>query len=83
MMIGKVEDVELDENNWAVTSVEIKLEDNAAKLYSEKSGVMKESIVLLPVHLMGLIGPESINLNGKITDIESLHEQIETKRTTK
>jgi sporulation protein YlmC with PRC-barrel domain len=79
MLIGKVEDIELDENNWTVT-VEVKVEDSIEKLYGEKSGFMKKSIMPLPAALMGPIGEDSIYLNEKITDVESLRAQIETKR---
>ena len=80
MMIGKVEDVELNDNTWAVTTVDVKLDDNVAKLYGEKSGMMKKSIVPLPANIMGPIGEDSIYLNEKISDVESLREQVETKR---
>ncbi len=80
MMIGKVEDVELDDNNWTVTTVEVKLENSIEKLYGEKSGFMKKSILPLPAHLMGPIGEDSIYLNEEVTDVESLRAQIETKR---
>lgn len=80
MMVGKVEDIELDENNWTVTSVDVKLEDNVAKLFGEKSGLMKKSIVPLPAHLMGPMQGDTIYLNERVTDINSLIQQIETKR---
>ena len=81
MMIGKVEDVELNDNTWAVTEVDVRLEDAVAKLYGEKSGVMKKSIVPLPANLMGPIQEDKIYLNEKINDVESLRGQIETKRS--
>jgi sporulation protein YlmC with PRC-barrel domain len=81
MMIGKVEDVELNDNTWAVTEVDVKLEDAVAKLYGEKSGMMKKSIVPLPGTLMGPIQGDTIYLNEKVSDVESLREQIETKRS--
>jgi sporulation protein YlmC with PRC-barrel domain len=80
MMIGKVEDIELDENNWTVTTVDVKLESSIEKLYGEKSGFMKKSILPLPANLMGPIGPDSIYLKETVTDVESLRQQIETKR---
>ncbi len=79
MMIGKVEDIELDENSWAVTTVEVKLDDNVAKLFGEKTW-MKKNLVPLPASLMGPIGEDSIYLNERVTDIQSLVQQIETKR---
>ena len=79
MMIGKVEDIELDENSWAVTTVEVKLDDNVAKLFGEKTW-MKKNLVPLPASLMGPIGEDSIYLNERVTDVQSLVQQIETKR---
>ncbi len=79
MMIGKVEDIELDDNNWAVTTVEVKVEDAVAKLFGEKT-FMKKNIVPLPAHLMGPIQGDTIYLSEKVTDIPSLVAQIETKR---
>jgi sporulation protein YlmC with PRC-barrel domain len=79
MMIGKVEDVELDNNNWTVTTVDVKLEDSVAKLFGEKT-FMKKNIVPLPGHLMGPISEDTIYLSEKVADIPSLIAQIETKR---
>jgi len=79
MMIGKIEDVELDDNNWAVTTVDVKLEDNVAKLFGEKT-FMKKNIVPLPGHLMGPISEDTIYLSEKVADIPALVAQIETKR---
>lgn len=81
MMIGKVEDVELNDSTWAIKTVDVKLEDNVAKLYGEKSGIMKKSIVPLPGNLMGPIEGDTIYLNEKISDVESLRDQVETKRS--
>ena len=41
---------------------------------------MKNSILPLPANLLGPIGEDSIYLTEKITDVESLRQQIETKR---
>ncbi len=79
MMIGKVEDIEIDDNNWAVTEVEVKLEDNVAKLFGEKT-FMKKNMVPMPAHLMGPIQGDTVYLSEKVTDIPSLVAQIETKR---
>lgn len=74
MLIGKVKNVELDEKNWAITIVEIKLDDTI--FCSKNGGTIKESIILLPARLMGPIG-EEIYLNEKINDVKSLCGQIE------
>ena len=82
MMIGKVEDVELDETTWTVSTVDVRLEDNIAKLFGEKAGVGKKSIVPIPGNLVGSmhLDTNTVYLADKITDIESLKAQIETKR---
>ena len=78
MAIGKVEDVELDDNNWTVSSVNVKLEDDVAKLFGMKGGMMTKSEVALPANLMGPIGEDTITLKEAITDVNSLREQVET-----
>jgi sporulation protein YlmC with PRC-barrel domain len=78
MAIGKVEDVEVDDNNWAVTTVNVKLDDDVAKLFGLKGGMMTKSEVPLPASLMGPIGEDSITLKEAITDVNSLREQVET-----
>jgi sporulation protein YlmC with PRC-barrel domain len=76
--IGKVEDVEIDDNNWAVTTVHVKLDDDVAKIFGLKGGMMTKSEVPLPASLMGPIGEESIILKEQITDVNALREQVET-----
>ena len=82
MMIGKVEDVNLDETTWAVSSVDVRLEDAVAKLFGEKAGIGKKLVVPVPGNLVGSmhLDTDTIYLTDKITDIESLKAQIETKR---
>ncbi|MCW4029380.1 MAG: PRC-barrel domain-containing protein [Candidatus Bathyarchaeota archaeon] len=80
MRIGEVEDVELDDNTWTVTKVDVKLTDEVAKLYGTKSGFMSKSVVPLPSNVVGPITGDDIVLKEQVTDINSLREQIETSR---
>jgi sporulation protein YlmC with PRC-barrel domain len=75
--IGKVEDVEIDDNNWAVSTVTVKLNDDVAKIFGMKGGMMTKSEVPLQASLMGPIGEESIILKEAISDINALREQVE------
>src|SRR5512139_2618682 len=75
--IGKVEDIEIDDNNWAVTTVNVKLYDDVAKIFGMKGGMMTKSEVPLPANLMGPIGEDSIVLKEAISDVNALREQVE------
>jgi sporulation protein YlmC with PRC-barrel domain len=75
--IGKVDDIEVDDNNWTVKSVNVKLDDDVAKLFGVKGGMMTKSEIPIPGNLMGPIGEDSITLKEAITDINSLREQVE------
>jgi sporulation protein YlmC with PRC-barrel domain len=79
MNIGQVEDVELD-NNWGVTNVDVKLNDDVAKLYGTKGGFMTKSVLPLPSDIVGPIEKE-ITLKEPITHINSLRERVETSRS--
>lgn len=80
MRIGEVENVELDDNTWTVTKVDVKLTDEVAKLYGTKSRFMSKSVVPLPSNVVGPITGDDIILKEQVTDINSLREQIETSR---
>ncbi len=82
MNIGEVEDVELDDN-WAVTKVDVKLNDDVAKLFGTKGGFMTKSVVPLPSNIVGQIRENNITLKEQITDINSLREQVEISRSLK
>jgi sporulation protein YlmC with PRC-barrel domain len=77
--IGKVEDVELDDNNWSVTALDVKMNDDIAKIYGEKAGFMKKEIVPLPAKMLGPIG-ENVTLKEEITDFDALRGSIRTER---
>jgi sporulation protein YlmC with PRC-barrel domain len=80
MLIGKVEDVELDETTWGLKSVDVKLEDEVAKLYGAKGGFMTKSVVPLPATLIGQMG-EDIMLKEEIKDVSSLLDHLKTPHT--
>ncbi len=78
--IGKVEDVELDDNNWTVTTVYVRLTDEIAKVFGSKGGFMVKQVVPLPGSLMGPIGEDTIYLKEEITDANALLEKVEKHR---
>lgn len=78
--IGKVEDVELDDNNWSVKALDVRMNEDIAKIYGEKAGFMKKEIVPLPANMLGPIG-ETVMLKEEITDFESLRGQMRTERS--
>jgi sporulation protein YlmC with PRC-barrel domain len=78
--IGKIEDIELDANNWQVQAVDVKMDEDVAKIYGEKAGFLKKQIVPLPANLMGPIG-ETVILKEEITDFDSLRGQVRTERS--
>lgn len=77
--IGKVEDVEIDDNNWAVKALDVRMNEDISKIYGEKAGFMKKEIVPLPANMLGPIG-DNVTLKEEITDFESLRGQIKTER---
>lgn len=81
MLMGEVAGIEIDENNWAVTNVDVSLTKEMENLFGVKSGMMSKSIVSLPVSLMGPIGADSITLKEEIKDPKELLERLSTKRS--
>jgi sporulation protein YlmC with PRC-barrel domain len=78
--IGKVEDVELDDNNWSVTALDVRMDENVSKIYGEKAGFMKKEIVPLPANMLGPIG-DNVTLKEEIKDFNALREQTKTERS--
>lgn len=81
MLMGEVAGIEIDENNWVVTNVDVSLTKEMENLFGVKSGMMSKSIVSLPVSLMGPIGADSITLKEEIKDPKELLERLSTKRS--
>lgn len=80
MLMGEVAGIEIDENNWAITEIEVALAKEMEKLFDIKSGMMSKSIVPLPVSMMGPIGPDSITLKQEISDPKELVEKVTSER---
>jgi sporulation protein YlmC with PRC-barrel domain len=80
MLMGEVDGIEIDENNWTIRQVDVSLAKEMEKLFDVKSGMMSKSIVPLPVSLMGPIGADSITLKEEISDPKKLLEQVSSER---
>lgn len=76
--IGEIEDVELDDN-WQVKALDVKMNDEVAKIYGEKAGFMKKQVVSLPANLLGPIA-DNVTLKEEITDFDVLKGNIKTER---
>ncbi len=77
--IGKVEDVEIDDNNWTVKALDVRMNEDIAKIYGEKAGFMKKEIVPLPANILGPIG-DNVTLKEEIKDFDALRESMRTER---
>ncbi len=77
--IGKVEDVEIDDNNWTVKALDVRMNEDIAKIYGEKAGFMKKEIVPLPANMLGPIG-DNVTLKEEIKDFEALRDSMRTER---
>ncbi len=80
MLMGEVDGIELDENNWTIRQVDVALAKEVEKLFGVESGMMSKSVVPLPVSIMGPIQAESVTLKEEITDPKQLLEQVSTER---
>jgi sporulation protein YlmC with PRC-barrel domain len=80
LLMGEVDAIEIDENNWTISHVDVSLTKEMEHLFDIKSGVMSKSIVPLPTSLLGPIGPESITLKEEIADPKQLVEQVTSER---
>jgi sporulation protein YlmC with PRC-barrel domain len=80
LLMGEVDGIEIDENNWTITQVDVSLAKDMEKLFDVKTGMMSKAIVPLPVSLMGPITADGITLNQEITDPKALLERTTTER---
>ncbi|MGD6808271.1 MAG: PRC-barrel domain-containing protein [Candidatus Bathyarchaeia archaeon] len=78
--IGKVEDVELDDNNWSVKALDVRMNEDIAKIYGEKAGFMKKEIIPLPAEMLGPIG-DNVTLKEEIKDFDAIRESMRTERS--
>jgi sporulation protein YlmC with PRC-barrel domain len=77
--IGEIEDVELD-SNWQVSALDVKMNDNVAKVLGEKAGFMQKKVVGLPATLLEPISADKITLN-QIQDFDAIRNSIKTERS--
>jgi len=80
MHLGEVAGIEIDENNWTITEVDVALTKEMENIFDIKSGMMSKSMVPLPISLMGPIGTDSITLKEEIKDPKELVEKVTTAR---
>jgi len=79
MYLGDVAGIEIDENNWTITEVDVAITKEMENIFDIKSGMMSKSIVPLPVSLMGPIG-DNITLKEEIKDPKELVAKVSSTR---
>lgn len=77
--VGEVEDVELN-SNWSVAALDVKMNDNVAKVLGEKAGFMQKKIVPLPANLLEPISADRVTLQ-QIQDFDAIRSNIKTERS--
>jgi sporulation protein YlmC with PRC-barrel domain len=79
-ILGKVDDLELDDLTRTAVTLYVELSDQVAKTYVAKSGHMTKSVVPLPFKMVGSIG-DTVMLNEEITNINELQNQVKTEHS--
>jgi sporulation protein YlmC with PRC-barrel domain len=77
-ILGKVEDLELDDLTRTPVTLYVELSDQVAKTYVAKSGFMTKSVVPLPFKMIGSIS-DTVMLVEEITNIGELQNQVKTE----
>jgi sporulation protein YlmC with PRC-barrel domain len=77
--VGEVEDVELN-SDWSVAALDVKMNDNVAKVLGEKAGFMQKKVVGLPANLLGTISADKVTLQ-QIQDFDAIKSNIKTERS--
>ena len=77
VILGKVDDLELDDLTRTPVTLYVELSDQMAKTYVAKSGFMTKSVVPLPFKIVGSIG-DTVMLTEEITNISELQNQVQT-----
>lgn len=80
MLMGEVDAIQVDENNWTISEVDVELTNEMEKLFDVQSGRMSKTIVPLSVSMLGPIGPESITLKQEIENPKEYLEKATTER---
>ena len=76
-ILGKVDDLELDDLTWTPITLYVELSDQMEKTYIAKAGFMTKSVVPLPGKMIGAIG-DTIMLSEEITNISDLQNLAKT-----
>jgi sporulation protein YlmC with PRC-barrel domain len=76
--IGEIEDVELD-SNWTVKALDVKMNEDVAKVLGEKAGFMEKKVVPLPANMLGPIG-DNVTLKEEVKDFDELRSGIRTEK---
>jgi sporulation protein YlmC with PRC-barrel domain len=79
-ILGKVDDLELDDLTRTPVTLFVELSDQVAKTYIPKSGHLTKSVVPLPFKMVGSIG-DTVMLTEDITNINELQNQVKTERS--
>jgi sporulation protein YlmC with PRC-barrel domain len=74
--LGEIDGIEVDENNWAITDIDVKLTNDAEKLFDLKSGMTHKSIMPIPVNLFGPIGLDRVTLTEVVADPKELVARV-------
>jgi sporulation protein YlmC with PRC-barrel domain len=74
-LVGEIDGIEVDENNWTITDVDVKLASETEKLFDVKSGMTSKSIVPIPISLFGPMGMDSVQLK-EVSDPKELVAKV-------
>ncbi len=77
-VLGKLADVELDDQTLTPVTFYVELSDDVAKTYGAKSGFMKKSMIPLPIKMIGSPITDTIMLTEEITNINELRSRVTT-----
>ena len=74
-VVGEVEGLDLDSDNWQVTGLQVGLADDAATELGFKRPFLSKVVIIIPSEIVSLIG-NFITLDEDIENLESLVECI-------
>jgi sporulation protein YlmC with PRC-barrel domain len=74
-VVGEVEGLDLDSDNWQVTGLQVGLTDDAATELGFKRPLLSKVVIIIPSEIVSLIG-NFITLDEDIENLESLVECI-------
>ncbi len=77
-VLGKVADVELDDQTLMPVTFYVDLTDDVAKTYGAKGGFMKKSMIPLPTKMISAPIRDTVMLSEEITNIDELRSKVIT-----